>query len=37
MTIPSIVCQKVVEATIANYNLWTAAPANLKSLAHVVT
>ena len=26
-----------VKATIANYNLWTSAPANLKSLASVVT
>ena len=25
-----------VKATIANYNLWTAAPANLKSLAQVL-
>ena len=27
----------LVKATIANYNLWTAAPVNLKSLAQVLT
>ena len=35
---PCIMCWKKfwVKATITNYNLWTIAPANLKSLARVV-
>ena len=28
--------KKLIKATITNYNLWTIAPAYLKSLAHVV-